>query len=339
MAQEPTQQKRIGVVALTSLLRAPWLRGLSLSVGVLVSLLLHVVFLGSLIFFNVAKTHPRKSQPIKIHITEAKPKPKPEPVKPADDESPDKRIIEAAQQKTEKPVESRFLGEQDHKTEKETRVKIVERPKAADPGLAGKQKDNTKAAPIAKAVQPQPEKVEIVPNPDNVEKIVSEVDRRIAETKIGPGPKPAEPRKKGSGYAAMLPDARDLRDQVRAGYQDFVDEDVDFGDRIDLNTSEYRYIGYFTQMRKAIELVWIYPTSAARRGMQGEVGLQFAIDRGGHTDGIRVVRSSGYKVLDDAIIDAIRLASPFAPLPPSFPQKKLTVTGAFRYQLVGGMAH
>jgi protein TonB len=33
-------------------------------------------------------------------------------------------------------------------------------------------------------------------------------------------------------------------------------------------------------------------------------------------EGIRVIRSSGHSVLDDAAINIVRLAAPFAPFPP-----------------------
>ena len=76
------------------------------------------------------------------------------------------------------------------------------------------------------------------------------------------------------------------------------------------------------------------------RGIEGTVGLQFSINKKGNTTRVKVVESSGYNELDQAIVNAIRLASPFAPLPDSFNQEKLTVTGSFSYVLsTWGAAH
>ena len=125
----------------------------------------------------------------------------------------------------------------------------------------------------------------------------------------------------------------DLPGQLNAGFQDYIDDKIQNGDRIDINTTEYRYIGYFTNMRKAIELVWNYPLEAARKGLSGEVGLEFAINKDGRTSHIRVIKSSGYEILDKAIIEAIKLASPFSPLPDGFKKQKIVVTGSFRYIL------
>ena len=107
------------------------------------------------------------------------------------------------------------------------------------------------------------------------------------------------------------------------------------GDRIDMDTKEYRYMGYFSSLRKAIELVWVYPNDAARRGIEGTVTLEFKIEKTGGTKNIKVIRSSGEPSLDRAIINAIHLAQPFSPLPDGLGKKQLIVTGNFNYILTG----
>jgi protein TonB len=107
------------------------------------------------------------------------------------------------------------------------------------------------------------------------------------------------------------------------------------GDRLDLDTKEYRYMGYFSSMRKSIELVWAYPAEASRRGIQGTVTVEFTIEKSGASKKIRVLRTSGSEALDSAIVEAIRDAQPFAPLPDGFGKEKLTVTGNFNYVLTG----
>ena len=105
------------------------------------------------------------------------------------------------------------------------------------------------------------------------------------------------------------------------------------GDAIDINTSSYRYAGYFTSMRNAISLAWHYPQRAALEGQQGLVKLNFSVDAQGHASAIRIVKSSGYHLLDEAIVAAIRSASPFQPLPASIGKKKIRIRGSFWYVL------
>lgn len=122
--------------------------------------------------------------------------------------------------------------------------------------------------------------------------------------------------------------------------QDFFANDqfvqgVPLGNEIDLDTSEYRYVGYFTKLRKAVELVWVYPQRAVQRQQRGVVKLRFAIHADGTASKIKVTKSSGYKILDRAVVDAIKLASPFSPLPRGFGRDEITVRGSFWYILQG----
>ena len=83
--------------------------------------------------------------------------------------------------------------------------------------------------------------------------------------------------KKLMAYEDLLAHSDNFLDyQESLGYQDYIDDQMETGDAIDINTREYRYIGYFTTMRKAIELVWSYPLDATRR-IHGKVGLSFRI--------------------------------------------------------------
>ena len=69
-----------------------------------------------------------------------------------------------------------------------------------------------------------------------------------------------------------------------------------------------------------------------RRGLHGNVFLKFTILKNGKISRVAVLDSSGHKILDHAVVDAIKLAAPFAPLPHSFGQR-LKIKGTFRYTL------
>jgi len=258
------------------------------------------------------------NSPIKVRITQ----------KPKEQVAPDaidgQKIVEVPQQETEKPVTASHLGNVNHSTEKETRVEAKRQQKALDPGQQGN--------PEALAKSPPPQKKQ-----ESTPKEKSVVLGKNSNVVIG---KAADEKAPRNAYEALLPSSiNDLYGQINAGYQDHLDEDLAIGDRIDINTTEYRFIGYFTNMRKAIELVWNYPSEASMRGMQGEVGLEFAINKDGTAGKIRVLKSSGYDVLDRAIVEAIKLASPFSPLPNGFKKNRLVVTGSFRYILSAYGSH
>lgn len=58
-----------------------------------------------------------------------------------------------------------------------------------------------------------------------------------------------------------------------------------------------------------------YPRGALRAGLEGEVGVRFTLDRGGHLLHAEVERSSGFKLLDQAALELLQRAQPY-PLPP-----------------------
>jgi len=98
-----------------------------------------------------------------------------------------------------------------------------------------------------------------------------------------------------------------------------------------LNAPEIQYISYFASIKRKIELVWQYPYEAAVAGIQGELTLDFVIERSGALKSVDLVRSSGSKILDDEAIRSLRVAAPFDPIPADYKIEKLEIRGRFVY--------
>ncbi len=64
-------------------------------------------------------------------------------------------------------------------------------------------------------------------------------------------------------------------------------------------------------IRAAIERAKIYPVLARRGKLQGTVFTEFSINEKGQPENVRVVKSSGFSVLDSAARDTIFRAAPF----------------------------
>ncbi len=64
-------------------------------------------------------------------------------------------------------------------------------------------------------------------------------------------------------------------------------------------------------IQKAIEKAKQYPFVAKKRGIQGAVTTAFTIDQAGNPEQIRIIRSSGSKILDSAAQKTILAAAPF----------------------------
>lgn len=99
---------------------------------------------------------------------------------------------------------------------------------------------------------------------------------------------------------------------------------------IRLDSQEPRYISYLTSVKQAIDIEWVYPEVAKRHGLQGRVVLEFTILGNGQLEGIRLIRSSGFSMLDEEVIRAVQAASPFRPLPSWIGERQPIIAG-FEY--------
>ncbi len=87
---------------------------------------------------------------------------------------------------------------------------------------------------------------------------------------------------------------------------------------INASTQEYQYAAYLEAWRRKVERIGNlnYPDEAKRNRLYGNLLMHVAVRADGSVERIRVVRSSGHKLLDDAAVRIVRMSSPFAPFPP-----------------------
>lgn len=92
---------------------------------------------------------------------------------------------------------------------------------------------------------------------------------------------------------------------------------------ITARTREHKYAAYMEAWRQKVERVGNlnYPDEARRANLSGNLLLDVALRPDGSVDEIILRRSSGKKVLDDAAIRIVNLASPFARFPKSIAEE------------------
>ncbi len=112
-------------------------------------------------------------------------------------------------------------------------------------------------------------------------------------------------------------------------------ESVQPDSSITFDTRDYKYYGYAQRLRERIENIWKYPQEAAAKGIYGDLYVRFTIKKNGKLGAVELVRTSGHRDLDDAAMRALREAEPFWPLPDSWDEDGLTITGHFVYSLYG----
>jgi protein TonB len=104
---------------------------------------------------------------------------------------------------------------------------------------------------------------------------------------------------------------------------------------IPLNTPDPRYADYFAELKRRIEDKWVYPQEAARKGQAGQGELRFVLRKDGSVRTVEIVSSAGVQILDRYIENAIRLASPFPPIPSSVGEDVIPISINYTYVLGG----
>ncbi len=105
---------------------------------------------------------------------------------------------------------------------------------------------------------------------------------------------------------------------------------------ISANTREYKYAAYLDAWRRKVERIGNlnYPDEAARQKLHGNLLLSVSVRANGTIEQVRVLHSSGHKILDDAAVRIVRLAAPFSPFPQAISKDTdvLDITRTWQFQ-------
>jgi len=136
---------------------------------------------------------------------------------------------------------------------------------------------------------------------------------------------PAQPGEKGADIAprTYLFDEKTIEKFAREGSP--AQKGLTFDD------SDFRHRGYMRMLKERIESIWQYPKEAARMGLSGDLYMKFTIKKDGRLGEVELLRTSGFKELDEAAIKAVKKAEPFWPLPEDWKKDDLEIKGHFIY--------
>ena len=106
-----------------------------------------------------------------------------------------------------------------------------------------------------------------------------------------------------------------LEAQIRRDYQAYQERPK--RKFVGARAAEYRFAQYVDSWRQRIERVGTlnYPEEAKARKLYGSLQLTVAIKADGEVESVEINRSSGHRVLDQAAVRIVKLASPFERFP------------------------
>lgn len=283
-------------------------RGRFLGLGLFVSLLLHLLVL----LYTPTHTPIKPTQRVPITL-EIKKKAK-EKKELTDEERKEaeekKQIIEAPLTPTEAPDEPAHLGRQNHKTDREQKTD----PKNILPGADSSRLQNGRL------------------------KIEGGVPDKKGTIEA--------PVKQGTKYSRLLPQKGEI---LNLAHNDYIpDKNMPKGVMLDVNTTDFRWIGYFTNVRKLVEMAFtdIGPSLRAspyvknrlsevgKASFSGESKIRLKVQKSGLLTETKLVSSSGDKDIDKFWDRILNLAGPYPPLPRDFPDQELMFTYTLYYDIV-----
>ncbi len=184
---------------------------------------------------------------------------------------------------------------------------------------------------------PRPAILEVppAPMPDAAYVTAKLPDPLAAEPKLGleqqaePGRKPAIPTDLAQVPKRSVAEILASRGQEIAKLNAKIEEDTAaYASRprrkaISASTQEYKYASYLEAWRRKVEAIGNlnYPEEARRRQLYGNLILRVALRADGTLEEVRILRSSGSDVLDQAAMRIVNLAAPYAPFPPDIRQE------------------
>lgn len=306
--------------------------------GVAVSLAIHLALLAVLLWVGTPSSTytmkrgeplfvelPQADEPAQSGAPAASPSPKSAPPAPKVRPTPPRPRVAAAPPPKPAPPPSR----------PETRA--PERPAAATPPPA----PESPSGELPRVASAPPKAAEAPP--------ASEPARAPEPPRAVPPPSPAQPRVAAVPEPAPAPDIRKAlrrggpgpggaggRGEGWSGIE---------GEPIPLDSTDPQFNDYLDRIRRMIKEKWGYPcikdpTTGHCDYKSARLIIVFGILKDGRVPALEVAQQSGYDVYDDYAVNAIKLASPFPPVPASLMATAksgsagVKIVAAFQYVLV-----
>jgi len=140
-------------------------------------------------------------------------------------------------------------------------------------------------------------------------------------------------RRAGAGELPSAPAARrpSLREQI-AGLGTGLRAETG-RQTVNLDSREPRFLTYLSRVKRRIERTWTYPHDALALGLGGDLVLVFTLNKSGTLTDLDLLRSSGFPILDEEAVRAVKAAAPFDPFPAELGDEPWNISAAFHYNL------
>ncbi len=235
-------------------------------------------------------------------------------------------------EETEPPDKPARLADKSHKAKKETTIDDTTKLSRSVPRPTKKSATQRKPAGAVQPGEQEKSAERFSPEKDRVAMIPEGERNKPERRKASPNELPAN-SPSSSASQMVNPRITDVPFDYNTEEQLLGTKDVEKEITVDLNTTEYKYISYFTKLKERIYQVWKYPKESQIRREQGNLRIVFTLRKDGYLENVRIIESSGFEELDREVLRTIRVASPYNPFPESWDEEKLKIPATFDYKL------
>ena len=272
-----------------------------LIIGVILSILLHLVGLN----FSAPDHSLKTKEPQPVYVEVVPTEPQPTPVETVQSQ----RETILPQQPEAPPITTQRQGALNQRVEKEQ---------------APQGNDMEDSSPTAAQPQPpHPKKVK----PQTPQNVVNEQVETITADK------PVHQPDQLPSLKDLLQSATNVAADIGREKQTKQRPNVESGDDILLNMRQDKLFSFFNRFKKGIYGVWNYPKESINQGQQGVVLIKIIINRDGTVDDVEVLSGAQHERLNREAIAAIFKGQPYGALPDDFDKDQLTIHAFFEYIL------
>lgn len=142
--------------------------------------------------------------------------------------------------------------------------------------------------------------------------------------------KPKSPTAPQTPQPQLFPSANRMA-RLEESYRRKFEDEIAEGETRFLNSDDILFGSFLRRFETAVYGVWRYPQEAAMKGIEGITPVRISFNRRGEITGVRMLESSGAKVLDDEVFRTLKLIGPVGGFPKGYDKEEFHLIAFFQY--------
>lgn len=135
----------------------------------------------------------------------------------------------------------------------------------------------------------------------------------------------------GATQPQLMPSASRMA-KLEENYRRRYADDIADGDTVvGINTNDVLLGSFLRRFETAVYGVWRYPQEAAQKGIGGVTPVKITFNRNGDIVKVKLLESSGSRILDDEVFRTLRLITALGGLPKNYPRDEFNLIAFFQY--------